>query len=172
MAVDWDEILSEAQVEVRRGNFNATGSDAVDLADDIKNVAYETGWQFVGELRKQVDASGLLGTTAKDELHHWDVGNIDRTDDFEATVDVIFTGDPARPSMVPELYPEGAYDIVNLLNDGYLAKHSVHGSWHGKDIYSRAVFPGAHFIEDAIRSFKDKYRKNGNVTVWSIERTD
>lgn len=63
-----------------------------------------------------------------------------------------------RDSLYPDKYSDGAYDIVALLNHGYHAKGYVYGEWRGQNIRSLRDRDGAHFMQDAISRFNEKYR--------------
>lgn len=70
--------------------------------------------------------------------------------------------DPAmskRDSLYPEGYPDGAEDIVALMNHGYSARGVVYGYWPkaGKQIRSLQSRNGAYFIQQAASWFNQKY---------------
>lgn len=70
-----------------------------------------------------------------------------------------------RPSLIPEKYPDGAYDIVVLMNKGYRAGGAVYGvDRHGVERWSLREREGAHFIQDAVEKFNNQY--------WSVAQAD
>lgn len=65
-----------------------------------------------------------------------------------------------RSSLYPEGYPEGADNIVALMNHGYRAKNYVYGAWDGaggKRIRSRLERPGLHFLDAAVEEFNQQF---------------
>lgn len=63
-----------------------------------------------------------------------------------------------RPSLIPEKYPDGAYDIVALMNKGYRAGGAVYGvDRHGVERWSLRERAGTHFIQKAVEKFNDRY---------------
>lgn len=98
-------------------------------------------------------------------------------------VPIYFGGDMSRPSLDPDNYDEGAYNIVQLFNNGYHAKNYVYGFWYDHAykpidkhwnnfrpwdaavyIRSRKDREGLHFIQQAIEDFNGKYGAKYNVT--------
>lgn len=73
--------------------------------------------------------------------------------------------DVSRPSLYPEGYPDGAYNIVALLNRGYHASDYVYGEWkRGKDqrgpgayVYSMKDREGLWYIQSAVEKFNSLY---------------
>lgn len=73
--------------------------------------------------------------------------------------------DVSRPALYPEKYPDGAYNIVALLNRGYHAKDHVYGKWkHGQDQQGSGVYirslkdrAGAWYIQNAVENFNSMY---------------
>ena len=64
-----------------------------------------------------------------------------------------------RDSLYPDGYPEGATDIIALINHGYNARGVVYGYWPpaGKKIRSLQSRSGAYFIQEAASWFNRKY---------------
>lgn len=62
-----------------------------------------------------------------------------------------------RPSLKPEWFPEGAYNIVALLNKGYHAANYVRGEWHGQAVKSLKDRSGLWYIQSAVEKFNSLY---------------
>ena len=64
-----------------------------------------------------------------------------------------------RESLCPEKYPDGAYDIVALLNHGYDANGQVYGYWEpaGRVIGSLQSREGLFYIQAATETFEQLY---------------
>ena len=71
--------------------------------------------------------------------------------------------DRSRESVQPDKYPDGIKDILVLLDSGYHASSPTYGPWHGRIIKTRDTFAGYHFIDQAIKEFKNNYKKSLNV---------
>lgn len=78
-------------------------------------------------------------------------------------VELGFTGNLGRPSLVPSL--GGVDNIIALFNSGYVANRAVRGMWHGLPVTSRTSRPPLHFMQDAVDEFNATYGKRYNVTV-------
>ena len=85
----------------------------------------------------------------------------------------ISPNDSSRPSLWPDGYPSGVYDIVGLLNEGAVTRDAVYGVWSSHPEYgkipSRTIIPGAHFIDSAISTFETLYSKKYHVKSISKE---
>lgn len=71
----------------------------------------------------------------------------------------------SRPSLEPDRFPEGAYNIVALLNKGYHAKGAVYGEWHGMETWSKENRPAEEYIQDAVRQFHALYGAEAVVNI-------
>ena len=84
------------------------------------------------------------------------------------TIEIFFTGNLSRPSLVPGKYG-GISNLAALLNNGVDHEmNRVHGIWHGQETWSRTVIPGAHFVDDAVSSFMGSYASEYNVIDISV----
>lgn len=122
----------------------------------------EAADKFVEVLRNTIAGSGLSEEAVQA------VSNIARTNaisvgDNMYIIEIYFAGDNSRPSLDEERY--GHIDnIVDLLNYGVDHRmNPVFGTWHGMEIQSKTVIPGAHFIEQAVADFKGNYSSEYNV---------
>ena len=87
---------------------------------------------------------------------------------------IAFQFDPSRihrDSLYPDEekgYPEGAYDIVELMNHGYSADDVVYGTIRGADgtakrVHSLQERQGSFFIQKAINEFNARYGKEAQA---------
>lgn len=82
----------------------------------------------------------------------------------------------SRPSLYPEGYPKGAYNIVALLNRGYYphrgysedGANRVYGEWHGRMTFSLPERPGLWYIQQGVESFLKLYGTVAKVDIDSI----
>lgn len=120
--------------------------------------------EFVNELRTQMSSHGLVG------LDMYNVGDPVEIAPGRFEIRIEFPDQEGihRPSLRPDKYPAGAYDIVTLLDEGYSADRPIYGMWHGQRIKSRQTFTGYHFIEDAIDDFTRKHQ--ADFAIVSIHR--
>jgi len=124
-----------------------------------------------GEVEKQPNAGRSLGETAVEALTALKYGKPYKSSG-QYKIDVNFTGDLHRESLVPERYPRGVDNIVALLNSGYSADHSIMGVWVGhtdKPISSLAERDGLHFIESAVEKFMRSYAASYGITDISVD---
>ena len=78
------------------------------------------------------------------------------------TIPFNFEGNLHRDSLYSSQY-SGVDNIVALLNNGYSAKSTVFGMWHGNKIRSLQERSGAGFIQNAVRQFWDRYASEYNI---------
>jgi hypothetical protein len=122
------------------------------LSADKTSEYYEG--QLVALIRDYCMAAGF---EFGDYLELLDTKYNEKTDQYE--VQLKFDPDKIhRPSLYPVKYPEGAYDIVALMEHGYDAKDNVYGWWHGRMTFSWAYREGAHFIRNAIEDFNERFK--------------
>lgn len=128
----------------------------------VKHTPEEAASKFIEVLKDSIDTSGLSpnAISAISSIDYGDVtihGNV-------GTVKIYFVGDMSRPSLAPNSYPGGISDIVALFNNGVdHTMRAVHGTWHGKETWSRTVIPGTHFIEQAVNTFMGVYATEYSV---------
>ena len=122
--------------------------------------AYKAGDNYIKVFRRVVnDAArvGLLGDAGVDTLSTaLSVDPVERVRHRYFVHVLLFERGLHRDSLMPTVY-DGVDNIVKLLNDGYVAKKSVYGYWHGTPIWSKSIRDGAHFIEDSKSKFMTKY---------------
>lgn len=115
----------------------------VELGNDAKSI-----------LDKHIKASGIKGslrffTSVKPPVMN---------SDFSYTIEISFDGDITSPSLYPEGYSGGAYDLPALLNHGYSAKNYVYGkngSAYPRSLKSRV---GSRFIEKSAEEIESKHK--------------
>lgn len=104
-------------------------------------------------------SEGKLGTTAVNALTKLAHSAVTKIGENTYTIEVNFTEDLSRQSLVPSEYDD-IRNIAALLNHGYSAGHTVVGIWRGQGdepIHSLAQRSGAYFIEEAKRIFMQEY---------------
>ena len=126
----------------------------------------EVAEEFVSILKDEINAmadvsvpDGGLGSSAIRALSNISISEPVLLSNGDYSIDISFDGDMYRPSLDPSKYG-GINDISALLNNGYEAKISVYGKWHGEDRWSLRKRSGAHFIGNTVSRFKanrDKY---------------
>lgn len=124
-------IVAAADVDFYRDRF----------LEILREKIHEAGFNFADEDNVLVNG-GFNNSTGYYEYHYnFDPESIKRT------------------SLDPERYPEGAYDIVALMNHGYDANGHVYGYWEpaGKKIRSLQTREGAFFIQKATEEFEALY---------------
>lgn len=137
-----------------------TGSVAANDLDFYKN-------EFLWLLRQTISKIPTYYTDAYlgDIYNFADEGNIHCTGHFNNTTgyyEFHFNFDPEsikRESLEPDKYPEGAYDIVALINHGYDASGYIYGYWDqaGKEVRGLRTREGAFFIQEAVKEFERLY---------------
>lgn len=75
-------------------------------------------------------------------------------DDGIATITITMSGPLARPSLNPDKYPEGVYDIVGLFSKGWSYDgFGPSGIWHGRITYALTHRNAAPFIARAVNEW-------------------
>lgn len=93
------------------------------------------------QIQNGVDISSIYETTTEGGYHV--------TTEF---------GNVWRPSLRPDMYEDGAENIVLLFNNGYFALNYIVGVWHGDDqVVSRKEREGLHFLQDFVADFNNRY---------------
>ena len=91
-----------------------------------------------------------------------DVSVVDR----KAVVDVYFSGNQHRDSLMPETY-DGVDNVIAVLKNGYAENEKIAkvcGDWHGIRVHGLTERTGMHFIQQAVDSFNRIYGAEYNVT--------
>ena len=114
--------------------------------------ACKAGDSYIKMFRRVINddaRAGLLGSAGVDTLSTALLTEpVERVRDKYYVHVLLFERGMHRDSLVPAVY-DGVDNIVELLNEGYIANRSVYGYWHGVPTWSKAVREGAHFIEDS-----------------------
>lgn len=121
------------------------------LQNEIKSLGVDGGY-----------SSGKLGGSAISSLIQLKHGMPRKIGKREYQIEVWFTDDLHRDSLVPDRY-NGVDNIAALLNKGYSAADTVYGTWHGNKIASLPKRDGAHFIENAIHNYMVSYANEYGV---------
>lgn len=128
----------------------------------------EAASKFIEVLFASINSSGL-SSGAIDAISNIECGDATNIGGNLYTIKVYFAGDLSRPSLNEEKYGS-INDIVALFNNGVdHVMRPVHGTWHGKETWSRTVIPGTHFIENAVNTFMSSYASEYNVINISVE---
>lgn len=148
-------ILAKAEKSIKSNESAYIKSQANISANSLASAA---AIKFIEVLRHEIETSGL----SPDAIEA--ISNISASSPYslgngKSMITIYFGGDLSRPSLQEPKY--GVVDnIVLLLNNGVdHIMSSIYGHWdsHGVDTWSRTVIPGAHFIEQAISTFKGNY---------------
>lgn len=174
--VNMDSIIAKTKSHMNGSSGNAKINNVVSkimlgqltLSSGKKtHTPEEAAEKFIEVLKNSISSSGISENAAAaiSELSYSSAthigGNI-------YTIEIFFTGDLSRPSLVPEKY-DGINNLAALLNNGVDHEMKrVHGLWHNQETWSRTVIPGAHFVEDAVGSFRNSYATEYNVIDISV----
>lgn len=175
-SINMGSILAKAQAHMGSGagqaKVNSTVAKVMLGTITLKSggkthTPEEAAEKFIEVLRNSISSSGISSEAAAaiSELSHSSAvpagANV-------YTIEIFFTGNLSRPSLVP-----GKYGCISnlsaLLNNGVDHEmNRVHGIWHGQETWSRTVIPGAHFVDDAVSSFMGSYASEYNVIDISV----
>lgn len=137
---------------------------------NFKHTPEEAASKFIEVLKNSIDTSGL-SPNAISAISNIDYGDV-TIHGTTGTVKIQFVGDMSRPSLAPNVF-DGIDDIVALFNNGVDHKmRGVHGTWHGKETWSRTVIPGTHFIEQAVSTFMGLYAAEYGVISIDVNGLD
>lgn len=134
-------------------DFVANEASVRAIADDCKNI-------LVSCVMKAGYGNSAFVTTIGANVSYDEV-----TGTYE--IDLSFDGDRSRESWYPTKYPEGAYDIVGLMNNGYKAKDYVYkddGEVRRRSLIQRKA---ARFIQMAASEIENKYRAIGAIVTYN-----
>ena len=135
-------------------------------AEDMANILYEhiitdtvtTGVDTDGHSYQRV---GLSKFDRNDiHVHHpVKIGEDEYTCNISISASALH-----RDSLLSE--SDGIDDIVSLFVHGYTASKSVHGEWHGMEIWTPRHREGnAEFLQNAIDEFNRKYKGKAIATI-------
>lgn len=120
--------------------------------------------EFQNTLFDEISSNDNLGYDGWLALKDTDISNFGIKANHVYKIDINFSGDMYRPSLLPDYY-DGISDISALLNNGYEAKHSIFGYWEALNIHINSLTnrEGAHFAQNATRAFSSIHnaRKDG-----------
>ena len=170
---DWSSILKKAQAASESESVQQKIDSVVDdymlngkklsTSRSVKPVR-DAAIKFAEVLSKEihscagsVPAAGQLGQTAISALSSVKISTPVKTSRNHYEIGVSFSGDMSRESLDPSYFPDGIDNIAALLNNGYSARATVYGVWlnHSPwNIKSLTSRTGAHFIDNAVQSFK------------------
>ncbi len=182
MGINWNSILGKAEVCMKTPKMKKSVQEKIDkymlggvsfTAANGKMVKspVEAASTFINILQNEIrshqgtryaygeiDPSSINSLLQLDYSKPYKVGN-------QYYIDIYFTNDLHRKSLNPERY-DGVENIVALLNSGYSAGHRTYGYWKSSDkkIASLVERDGAHFIEQAIRTFTENYATKYGIT--------
>lgn len=165
MPLNMDSILAKAKAAVEPGGkaygrFQNTAKGVMLGTIKLKSgstvhTPEEVATKFMQVLRGSIESSGL-SANAQSAISDFECTSPIDMGNGTYLIKVYFDGDLSRPSLYPEKYG-GLNDLAEMLNDGMHAKNHVYGMWHGEYIRSRTVFPGTHFMEQAVSDFMGNY---------------
>lgn len=137
--------------------------------------AVEAADKLIATLHKTINSSGLSPSAiaAVSDISHSAAtrvgGSASSATGIQYKITVSFSGYLGRPSLDEARYGS-IDDIVALLNNGVgHTMRPVHGTWNGKETWSRTTIPGAHFIESAVSEFISAYGSQYRITSYSID---
>lgn len=138
----------------------------------MKHTPEEIAASFVSTMLEAVKGTqgagsqgGVLGESAVAAVSNFSAGTATTSEKGGSTIITIpfnFEGNLHRDSLYSSQY-SGVDNIVALLNNGYSAKSTVYGIWHGNRIRSLQDRSGAGFIQTAVRQFWDRYASEYNI---------
>lgn len=147
------KVLNRSSSDMIYSPEEAGAAFATTLANEILSLAVPSGSDVSG---------GSLGLTAVEALMDINVSKPVSCGDGLYSIEISFAGDLTRPSLVPSKF-DGVRNLAALLNNGYDARRSVHGIWHGEDKWSLMRRQGANFIGSAVTKFKSSCSSKYNI---------
>lgn len=175
--INMDSILSKAKTHMNSSTGQTKVNNIVSKvmlgkirlqSQNITHTPEEAAAKFINVLRNSIGSSGL-SEGAIDAISNIEHGSAHKIGENTYIIDVYFAGDMSRPSLDEATYG-GINDLVALFNNGVdHTMRPVHGTWHGKEVWSKTVIPGTHFIEQAVTDFMGNYSSEYNVINISIE---
>lgn len=164
--MNWNSIISQAEASIKTSKRQSESKEiAFSKINGSSATAEKAARKFIEVLKSVVEAkgsAGYLGSTAISAATSLVSSEPYKAGDYIA-IDINFSGDLFRASLVPGKY-DGVDNIVALLNNGYDTggKH-VYGMWHGKPYRSLTYRNGAHFIQEAVDEFNRLYASEYGV---------
>lgn len=148
------KVQQKTDALIREGGVAQTSSGRMVTISGMQMAAAK----FIEVLQNEIASSGIAIA---------DAISLTRSDPYKVgtnkyQIQVSFTGDLHRDSLVPEKYG-GVDNIIALFNNGYSAGNTVYGIWHGEQIASLPTRPGIHFIASAVRNYMANYASEYGV---------
>lgn len=111
--------------------------------------------KLIATIRSVAASSGLPASV----MEH--IESLNYTLPYEFTdgskgIQIYISDNPKRESLYPAKYG-GVDNIVAIFNNGYSAKDSVYGVWHGKPAKSLDSRQGSFFMQKAVDQFMSSY---------------
>lgn len=142
------------KIEAERKRATAEGRDFGHAAEPSSKPPSYYADRLMTMLDVEIKAAGFA---FGDYLYQVDAGYNEAEKRYELHVN-FKPEEIDRPSLVPEEHPDGAYDIVALMNKGYRARGAVYGvDRHGIERWSLREREGARFIQKAVEKFNKQY---------------
>ena len=165
--INWGSVKAKAESFVKSDEFKKRrGSLAGRKYRD--GMAEEAAKKFIDTMVSEA-ASKFTGAQLPAVFSEMSAGQAEHGDDGKITIPVNFSLTLKRPSLYPAGYPEGAYNIVGLLDKGYSAKSRVFSvdPATGERTVSLQSRPGMGYVESGVANFIKAYGKK-----YKIERID
>lgn len=179
MPLNMDSILAKAKAAIAPGGkaherYEATVRKIMLGSIKLKSGASvhtpeEAAAKFIEVLKNSINSSGL-SANAQAAISSLAATAPQALGDNTYRIGVYFNGNLSRPSLDEARYG-GISDLAELFNNGMTARASVYGSWHGQNIWSRTVIPGAGFMEAAVADFLGNYAAEYNVISCTLDKS-
>lgn len=137
---------------IKNGKKVTAGGGKVLTIDEMKRLANKLAQQ-VGAM-----ANGRVSDSVDDVISSLEPGEPVKVGDLEYVIELTFTGNKERQSLMPETY-DPIENIVALMNNGYDAPNAkyVHGYWHGRYTHGLPTRVGIGFMQAAVNDFNSTY---------------
>lgn len=145
-------VMGEVDKAIKKRNVtsdvkNSLRTNIDDVANDFINILYKCVEKKKDDIAPREHEFRVVAQ----------VGNIEYKG-LDAACEINIDHSVQTTSWLPELY-DYSLDLVRLMNNGYSAKNVLY-IWDDQGHLidrSRQWYPGAHFIEEAVRIFNEKY---------------
>lgn len=170
MGVNMDSIIGKAKTYMNGDGKNKINNAVASamakggtLGGKSVHTPEEAAAKMLEVLKNAINSHGLSAGVV-DAISNWDISATTSAGNGLYYISLNFAGNPQRPSLAPDKYPYGAYNIIGLYNDGVdHTMRPVHGMWHGQMVSSRTNIPAANFINEAVNTFMSQYANEYNV---------
>lgn len=163
MPVNSQSIFSKLSAATNSGGFVARNKVAINRV--TKEKAEEAGDKLVDCINNAISSNfSSSGAIAA-------IGSVDRSPAVEEGMSAgvcvyhidVNVEQQSRPSLYPEKYGDGAYDMAGLLDHGYSIGHAVYGEWHGNYIFGLRSRPATRFVAQGVDDFNGNYGATYNA---------